>query len=173
MFVATLPPWLIAAFVGVLGAALAGAAGANAFMAVLAAGVSGFVGWRVLRDPPWTSLGRRRWRQMLAGWLWRLRRMLARVSWSRASESAWRRDVDLTGAPPPHAVVAPPDVPAGGRVPVRCEVATERLQVWHSMTTSRAYEVPVDRGIAGAQPGAVADLVFERGRARVVQRDVN
>ncbi len=56
---------------------------------------------------------------------------------------------------------------------MRCEVATARLQVWHSTLTQRAYEVPSERGLENAAPGVLADLVFEGGRPRVVPREVN
>lgn len=58
--------------------------------------------------------------------------------------------------------------------PVRCEVVTTRVQVWHAHATGRAYEVRVDDGPAGAQPGDEGYLTFEAGRPRVrSQRTLN
>lgn len=163
------PHWLIASFVGVLAAAALGGRGANAFVALLAAVAAGLIALRALRDPPWTAVGRARWRWSFASWGALARALVAaRRPWPS-------RPVDwpTPDAPPPHGAAPVPDVAPGARLPVRCEVVTERLQVWHSTLTHRAYEVPVDRGLADATPGMVADLVFERGRPRIVTRAMN
>ena len=158
-------------FAGVLAAAAAGALGAGGFVALLAAVLGGFAAWRVVLAPPWTPHGRAAWaaaarrrRQAFGGLAGLLRARRAGGAWAPppgSSAHPW-------ASPPP-----PPDVPPGARVPVRCEVATERVQVWHSMTTRRAYEVPPERGLEGALPGTEAELVFERGRPRIVRRTLN
>ncbi len=165
-------------FAGVLAAAAAGGLGANALVALLAAIVVGLVALRSLRDPPWTTRGRRAWRASWQRWRDLVQAFSARSRGAgrvRSGGRSWRdRPVgDVADGPPPAAPYGPPEVRPGSRVPVRCEVATERLQVWHSTATQRAYEVPAERGLAGATPGVVADLVFERGRPRVLPREVN
>ena len=165
-------------FAGVLAAAAVGGLGANALVALLAAVGVGLLALRALRDPPWTPRGRRAWHTS-----WRRWRDLVRAFSVRSrgpgrvggAGRTWRdRPVgDVADGAPPAAPAGPPEVRPGSRVPVRCEVATERLQVWHSTATRRAYEVPAERGLAGATPGVVADLVFERGRPRVLPREVN
>ena len=167
-------------FAGVLAAAAAGGLGANALVALLAAVVVGMVALRALRDPPWTMRGRRAWRSGWQRW-WDLMRAFAARSRGPGpgrgpgGGRSWRRGGggDVADFTPPGAPTGPPEVRPGSRLPVRCEVATERLQVWHSTATQRAYEVPAERGLAGATPGVVADLVFERGRPRVLPREVN
>ncbi len=158
---------------GMLAAAAAGALGAGGFVALLAAVVGGFAAWRVMLAPPWTPQGRAAWaaagrrrRQALAG--------LARLVRTRRAGGAWTPPTG-SSAPPWASEPSPPapDVAPGTRVAVRCEVATERIQVWHSMATRRAYEVPPERGLEGAAPGTEAELVFERGRPRVVRRTLN
>ncbi len=162
-------------FAGVLAAAAAGAANAGPFVALLAAGAVGAIALRALRDRPWTPAGRAAWRRSARRWA-DLARSLGRRLGSRGAPP-YRRDAsEAAGAPPWAAPGSSGDVPdslVAGRVPVRCEVATERLQVWHSTVTRRAYEVPAERGLVGARPGALADLVFERGRPRVVPRRLN
>ena len=160
-------------FAGMLAAAAVGGLGANAFVAFVAAVTGGLLAWRVVHAPPWTRAGRaswvaaaRGWRQVSAGLASLLRGRRGGTGWSPprgAGDPAW----GPVAAPPP------PEVAPGARVAVRCEVANERRQVWHSMSTRRAYEVPSERGLAGAEPGTEGDLVFERGRPRVVRRPLN
>ena len=162
-------------FAGVLAAAAAGAVGAGPLLALLAAGAAGFIVLRALRDRPWTPAGRAAWRRSARRWA-DLARRLGRRLGPRSAPTYHRTRSEKPGAAPwapPEASVAVPEIPPAARVPVRCEVATERLQVWHSTVTRRAYEVPADHGLEGAQPGELADLVFERGRPRVVPRRLN
>lgn len=158
-------------FAGMLAAAAAGALGAGGFLALLAAVIGGLVAWRIVIAPPWTPRGRAAWaaagrrrRQAFEG--------LAGLLRARRAGGAWTPPAGAS--PPPWAAAPPPpEVASGARVAVRCEVATERVQVWHSMVTRRAYEVPLERGLEGAVPGTEAELVFERGRPRVVPRTLN
>ena len=165
------PPWLIAMFVGVVAAGAAGGAGAHALVALLAALVAGVVSLRVLRDPPWSARGRAAWRRSAQRWSRSLGTLLA----SRSAAREWSTGMPTGSHVPPVQAgdARPPDARPGSRIPVRCEIATERLQVWHSTTTQRAYEVTAERGLVGARPGSVGDLVFERGRPRVVARELN
>lgn len=160
-------------FAGVLGAAAAGALGANGFVAFVAAVIVGVLAWRVERAPPWTRAGRAAWSASVLRW----RRIVAGVASAargRRMGTQWTVPRGGRDAPwGPGAAAPPPEVAPGARVAVRCEVATERMQVWHSMATRRAYEVPSERGLADAQPGTEADLVFERGRPRIVRRPLN
>lgn len=169
------PPWLIAMFAGVLAAAAAGAAGTGPLLALLAAAAAGAIVLRALRDRPWTPAGRAAWQRSARRWADLARRLGRRLGPRRAPPG--RRDAaEAPGTPPwvpPGSPRTVPDSPPAARVPVRCEVATERLQVWHSTVTRRAYEVPAEHGLEGARPGALADLVFERGRPRVVPRRLN
>jgi hypothetical protein len=156
-------------FAGVFAAAAAGGLGAGAFVSLLAAVVVGLLALRSLRDPPWTPAGRRSWSANLQGWRRLLVGLAGRAGAARHARAGGERaDTAAAYAPTP-----PPEVAPGARLSVRCEVANERLQVWHSTATRRAYEVPAERGLPQAYPGAVGDLVFERGRPRVVPRDVN
>ena len=159
-------------FAGVFAAGAAGALGAGGFVALIAAVLVGFVALRSLRDPPWTVRGRRAWRASLRRWRGLFVGLAGRATAGRPRPDAGRGH-GATWAPPPSAPSPTPEATTGGRLGVRCEVATERLQVWHSTTTQRAYEVPAERGLPNAYPGALGDLVFERGRPRVVPRDVN
>ena len=159
-------------FAGVFAAGAAGALGAGAFVALLATVLVGFVALRSLRDPPWTLHGRRAWQASLRRWRGLFAGLAGRTTARRPGSGAGRGH-GADWAPPPPAASPPPGATTGGRLGVRCEVATERLQVWHSTTTQRAYEVPAERGLPNAYPGALGDLVFERGRPRVVPRDVN
>jgi hypothetical protein len=160
-------------FAGMLAAAAVGALGANAFVAFVAAVTGGLVAWRAVHAPPWTPAGRAAWVAEARGWRQagaRLASMLrARRTGTRWSPPGGAGDAAWGPAAAPPA----PEVAPGARVAVRCEVATERVQVWHSMATRRAYEVPSERGLPGAEPGTEADLVFERGRPRVVRRPLN
>ena len=166
----SVPSWLIAMFVGVGAAALAGGAGANAFTALVAAVAAGLLAQRVQRDPPWTVTGRAAWRRSWAAWSRGARGLLR----ARRVPPGWAGQDDPAYVPPVQAgASSSPEARAGGRVPVRCEVVTDRLQVWHSTVTQRAYEVPSERGVPGARPGSLGELVFERGRPRVVPRDLN
>ncbi len=163
-------------FAGVLAAAAAGGLGAGALVALLAAVAVGLLALRSLRDPPWTVRGRRAWALGARRWRDLVRAFAARSSEARGRGPAggnWRRPTSGADRWPPAAPPVPPEVMPGGRIPVRCEVATERLQVWHSTVTQRAYEVSPERGLADAEPGVVADLLFEQGRPRVVPREVN
>jgi hypothetical protein len=127
------PTWLLAMFVGVLAAAAAGAVGASALTALVAAIAGGMLALRTLHDPPWTPAGRLVWRRRGRRWRSRLDWLRARLAAS-GTASAPRRPWSVPDADP----TTPPEVAATGRVPVRCEIATERLQVWHSTVTNRA-----------------------------------
>jgi hypothetical protein len=51
-------------------------------------------------------------------------------------------------------------------------VVTDRLQVWHSTDTGRAYEIDLRRAPEEARPGDLGWLAFEGGRPRVrLERD--
>jgi hypothetical protein len=183
--VTRIPHWLIAMFAGLLGAALLGRTGAPALAAVLFGALVGMGALRLLRDPPWTLAGRRGWRALATRLLrsvaslrqrWRARGGGGVVvpptpvrGWPGGPGSAW------TGAASDARPPRPPDQATmpGAEVTVRCEVVTGRLQVWHSTDTGRAYEVPAERGLAGAAPGDVGLLRFERGKPRVVARRLN
>lgn len=168
---ARVPQWLIAMFVGVVAAGAAGGAGAHVLVALLAALVVGVVSLRVLRDPPWSGRGRAAWRRSAERWSRSLTTLLS----SRRAVRGWSTGVPTGSHVPPVEAgdARPPDARPGSRIPVRCEIATERIQVWHSTTTQRAYEVTAERGLAGARPGSMGDLIFERGRPRVVARELN
>ena len=168
-----IPPWLIAMFAGMLAAAAAGGVGANGFVALVAAVTGGLLAWRVVHAPPWTRAGRAAWVAAARGWRQVLTR-LASVARARRAGAGWSPPGGAGDAAwGPVAAPPPPEVAPGARVAVRCEVATDRVQVWHSMSTRRAYEVPSERGLPGAEPGTEADLVFERGRPRVLRRPLN
>jgi len=111
------------------------------------------------RDPPWRLGGRRAWRQ----------RILRGVSFLRTVRQLRR------AVPVPHA--------SGSNVSplhhqrqaarfdavfrVRCELISERLQVWHASDTGRAYEVFPRDSYPEARPGDEGWLSFENGRARI------
>lgn len=172
-------------FAGLLGMALMGALGLPSLVALLFGVVVGLLSVRVIRAPPWTAAGRRRWRTLARDvrasvsrvrQLWRSRR--GRAMWvPQTPPGGWPGGpgsaVHGPGAEAAKTPVAEASTPAGAELRVRCEIVTSRLQVWHSTDTGRAYEVPTERGLAGAVPGDVAVLRFERGRPRVVARRVN
>jgi hypothetical protein len=172
-------------FAALLGMALMGAFGLPSLVALLFGAAAGVLAMRVILAPPWTATGRRRWRVGARD----LRASVGRVRqlWrSRRPRAAWvpppppggwpggpGSAVPGQGAEAAGAPVAEASMPVGAELRVRCEIVTPRLQVWHSTDTGRAYEVPTERGLAGAVPGDVALLRFERGRPRVVAPRVN
>ena len=62
---------------------------------------------------------------------------------------------------------ADPNADADDGVEVRCDVANDRLQRWVSLTTGRGYEVPPERGVAGAEPGMHGVVVVRDGKISV------
>jgi hypothetical protein len=188
------PGWLVSMFAGLLGVALLGALGAPSLVALLVGIAVGLAAHRSRRDPPWTAAGRRRWREAWRGAGTRiasLRRWWSALArgrggrfggpfgdagraqppggWPGGPGSAWGEGSD--GEPGSEEDADEPG--AGGHVTVRCELVTGRFQVWHSTDTGRPYEVPTERGLAGAAPGDIGTLRFEGGRPRIVPRTVN
>lgn len=148
-------------------AALVSVLGGPLLLGLLAGGAAALA-WRPLRrDPPWTARGRAVWRGRAA----------AAAIGARAGGQLLRllrggvqplRDAHHPGYDRP---VDPADARDAARFdaafPVRCEVVTARMQVWHSTDTGRAYEVALRDGPAGALPGDEGWLAFEGGRPRV------
>jgi hypothetical protein len=177
------PSWLVSMFVGLGGAALVGALGGSGLLALVVGAACGFLAHRFRHDPPWRGYGRRRWRE-------RFRRArssgaaLARVLQALARRSAagpfsvpngprgprGSRDAETGERSDP---ASARQAAERGAIPVRCELVTGTMQIWHSTETGRAYEVAAERGIAGARPGDVASITFSGGRPRVVGRVVN
>jgi hypothetical protein len=178
-----LPHWLVSMFVGLLAVAVLGSLGAPALVALLGGVAAGFVAHRSRRDPPWTAAGRRRGRDAWRGARDRtraLRRWWVDRSRSRRPFGGGRSSPEggWPGGPgsswtEPRVEEPEPIEPRGSVVTVRCEIVTDRLQVWHSTDTGRAYEVPRERGLPSAAPGDLGSLTFEGGRPRVTRRAVN
>jgi len=117
--------------------------------------------WHPLRrNPPWLPGGRRAWRQRFldGGSLLRRVRQLRRATRPPTASAA-------PNVSPLHHQRQAARFDAVFRV--RCEVVTERLQVWHASDTGRAYEVLARDSYPHAQPGDEGWLSFENGRARI------
>lgn len=119
--------------------------------------------WRPLRrDSPFTPLGRAAWRRRARNALERLRGL---GLWLRLLRRGAVR------AAPPIREPLRGDLAMGRRfdavVRVRCEVRLDRIEVWHSVETGRAYEVLPRDSFAAAAPGLEGWLSFEGGRPRV------
>jgi hypothetical protein len=154
------------------GAVLVSALGGPVLVGLIVGGLAAWLVPSVMRAPPWTARGRAVWRARggalaalvgaaRAGWSWMRRAGAQRADATRAAPG--REDAPWA--------VDPADAQAGARFDaaftVRCEIVTERLQVWHSTDTGRAYEVDVRRAPADARPGDLGWLAFEGGRPRV------
>jgi hypothetical protein len=110
----------------------------------------------VRRDPPWTARGRRAWRLRGANSLalWRAARQLRRagpIVVTRVDPAQHQRQAARFDAV----------------IRVRCEIVSERLQVWHASDTGRAYEVFARDSYPEARPGDAGWLSFEGGRPRI------
>jgi hypothetical protein len=154
------------------GAVLVSALGGPVLVGLLVGGLAAWLVPAAFRAPPWTARGRAVWRAR-GGALATLGRA-GRAWWALARRG---RGVDPFGS---HASADGAD--AGWTVDardareaarfdaafaVRCEVVTDRLQVWHSTDTGRAYEIDARRAPAEARPGDLGWLAFEGGRPRV------
>ncbi len=155
------------------GAVLVSALGGPVLVGLLVGGLAAWVLPMAFRAPPWTPGGRAAWRA----------RGATLVALGRAGRAWWAlarrgRKADFFGSRGPGSAgtVDPADAREGARFdaafPVRCEVVTERLQVWHSTDTGRAYEIDLRRAPAEARAGDLGWLAFESGRPRVrLERD--
>lgn len=176
---ARLPGWAPAMASFFLGAVLVSAVGGPLLVGLLVGALAAWWAPALLRDPPWTARGRFAWRARLAA-VATLGRA-ARAWWAlarRAGPFAGRGGDPFaapgggepgTGGAP--WTVDPADARTAARFDaafaVRCEVATARVQVWHSTDTGRAYEVDPRSAPADARPGDLGWLAFEGGRPRV------
>ena len=171
------PSWAPAMGAFFAGSVLVSALGGPVLLGLLVGGLAAWFVPLTFRAPPWTPRGRAVWRA----------RGTALGTLSRAGRAWWSlarrgRGVDPYGsrAPvddvDPGWTVDPNDARDGARFDaafaVRCEVVTERLQVWHSTDTGRAYEIDLRRAPAEARAGDLGWLAFEAGRPRVrLERD--
>lgn len=171
------PSWAPAMGAFFAGTVLVSALGGPLLVGLLVGALAAWLLPMTLRAPPWTARGRGVWRA----------RSSAFASLGRTARAWWAlsrrgRGTDPFGsrARPDDGVagwsVDPSDARDGARFdaafPVRCEVVTERLQVWHSTDTGRAYEIDPRRAPAEARPGDLGWLAFEAGRPRVrLERD--
>ena len=116
--------------------------------------------WHPLRrNPPWTRRGRLAWQQRAA----------RTAAFARAA-SRLRRAVHPTGAPVVQVSFGYHRHDAqrfDAVIRVRCEIVSDRLQVWHASDTGRAYEVFTRDSYPDALPGDEGWLSFEGGRPRV------
>ncbi len=153
------------------GAVLVSALGGPLILGLLVGGLAALVARPLRRDPPWTARGRGAWRRRarLVGDAW--------GAW-RAWSATRTRTPGSAGPPPGPSArgsdfwpVDPNDQREAARFDaafeVRCEVVTERLQVWHSTDTGRAYEIDARSAPADARPGDMGWLAFDGGRPRV------
>lgn len=171
------PSWAPAMGAFFAGSVLVSALGGPVLVGLLVGGLAAWLVPMAFRAPPWTPRGRAVWRAR--GHAFGVVGRAARAWWALARRG---RRVDPFGSRMPVDdveagwTVDPNDAREGARFdaafPVRCEVVTERLQVWHSTDTGRAYEVDLRRAPAEARPGDLGWLAFEAGRPRVrLERD--
>ncbi len=159
------------------GAVLVSALGGPVLVGLIVGGLAAWLVPMTFRAPPWTPRGRAVWRARGSA-LGGLARG-ARAWWALARPGR-QAGPYASRAPVDDADVAwtvdPNDAREGARFDaafaVRCEVVTDRLQVWHSTDTGRAYEIDLRRAPAEARPGDLGWLAFEAGRPRVrIERD--
>jgi hypothetical protein len=159
------------------GAVLVSALGGPVLVGLIVGGLAAWLVPTAFRAPPWTPGGRAAWRAR-----GRSLATLARAgrAWWALARRARGGDPYATRPPVNGAdagwAVDPNDARDGARFDaafaVRCEVVTERLQVWHSTDTGRAYEIDPRRAPTEARPGDLGWLAFEAGRPRVrLERD--
>jgi hypothetical protein len=159
---------MVAFFVG---AVVVSALGGPLILGLLFGGLAALVARPLRRDPPWTARGRSAWRRRarVVGDAFR--------AW-RAFSAAQIRQPNASTPPPGDGSrgpdfwpVDPNDLRDAARFDaafeVRCEVVTERLQVWHSTDTGRAYEIDARSAPVDARPGDTGWLAFDGGRPRV------
>ena len=170
------PAWApaMAAFFG--GAVLVSALGGPVLVGLLVGGLAAWALPVLMRAPPWTPRGRAAWRARGASAASVLRFGRAWWTMARAGRRSWPGGPGgaPTGGAPDAGdpwVVDVVDAREAARFDaafkVRCEVVSDRLQVWHSTDTGRAYEVDVRRAPVDARPGDVGWLAFEGGRPSV------
>lgn len=170
------PSWAPAMAAFFAGAVLVSALGGPVLVGLLVGGLAAWLVPMTFRAPPWTPRGRAVWRARgnALGVVGRA----ARTWWALARRNR-RFEPYGSGAPVEGEgawTVDPNDAREAARFDaafsVRCEVVTDRLQVWHSTDTGRAYEVDLRRAPAEARPGDLGWLAFEAGRPRVrLERD--
>jgi hypothetical protein len=159
-----------------LGAVVVSALGGPLLVGLLVGGLAAWALPVLRRTPPWTPRGRAAWRARGASVASALR--LGRAWWTmaRAGRRPWpggAGGASTSGAPDEadpwvvDAVDAREAARFDAAFAVRCEVVSDRLQVWHSTDTGRAYEVDVRRAPADARPGDAGWLAFEDGRPSV------
>lgn len=169
------PTWAPAMASFFAGAVVVSALGGPLLVGLLVGGLAAWALPVLRRAPPWTARGRAAWRARAVASASALR--LGRAWWTMARRGArpWPGGPGAApgGVPPERDpwVVDAVDAREAARFDaafaVRCEVAGERLQVWHSTDTGRAYEVDVRRAPADARPGDAGWLAFEGGRPSV------
>jgi hypothetical protein len=160
--------WLAPMAAFFAGSVLVSALGGPLLLGLLVGGAAAFAYRPVRRDPPWTARGRAAWAARGAAAL-----AAARL-WTHLLRSLRRGPAEpwVEAAPDPRtASVDALHLREAARFdaafPVRCEVVTARLQVWHATDTGRAYEVALRDAPVDARPGDEGWLSFRGGRPLV------